>query len=139
MQEERIIDNDQIQERSWEEFRSTGLFLLINQLLHAFGWVLVSETDEKTNKVLRMYPAKASFRGFPEKAQIHAYGMIDKYLKEDYEGSRTVGDVKIKNPREEVSLVQVDEFTAGSERVLVHTLEGPKYISVIPAPMKKRK
>jgi hypothetical protein len=29
--------------KEWSEFRSTGLLLFINQILHVFGWAIVFE------------------------------------------------------------------------------------------------
>lgn len=30
-----------ITKKSWSEFRETGLLLLVNTILHAFGWAIV--------------------------------------------------------------------------------------------------
>lgn len=70
--------NDPIRKKSWEEFRKTGLFLFINQILHAFGWVLVYDKDHDS-----VYPARTVFRGFSESSQTKAYQNISTYLKEN--------------------------------------------------------
>jgi hypothetical protein len=57
-----------VKKKSWDEFRKTGLFLIINQLLHVFGWCLVLQTD-KDNSVIGVFPARSIFRGFSEDAQ----------------------------------------------------------------------
>lgn len=50
------------EEKSWKEFRDTGLLLILNQIAHCFGWAIVYEEDDK-HKV-RVYPARVRFRGF---------------------------------------------------------------------------
>jgi hypothetical protein len=32
-----------VTKKEWSEFRSTGLVLIVNQILHIFGWALVFE------------------------------------------------------------------------------------------------
>lgn len=58
-----------VTEKTWEDFRSTGLLLIINQFLHIFGWAIVFdyETYDKeteTGIIRRVYPARVKFRGF---------------------------------------------------------------------------
>ena len=36
-----------ISEKSWQEFRETGLFWFVNSILHVFGWVLVVDVDNE--------------------------------------------------------------------------------------------
>ena len=69
-------------EHTWEEFRSTGLLLIINQILHIFGWAIVVETD---GDKVRGYPARVTFRGFGEDATTSAYLKVGKYLAENAE------------------------------------------------------
>jgi len=71
-----------VEEKTWEEFRSTGLLLYINQILHIFGWAVVAEYDEDKN-FKRMYPARVKFRGFDSKSVANSYIKISKYLKEN--------------------------------------------------------
>lgn len=39
-----------VTKKEWIEFRSTGLLLIINQILHIFGWVIVYEMDSEEVK-----------------------------------------------------------------------------------------
>lgn len=50
-----------VEEKSWEEFRESGLLWLINTTLHVFGWAIVFEIykiGDDTNT--RVYPARVS-------------------------------------------------------------------------------
>lgn len=67
-------------EKSWDEFRKTGLFVIVNQFLHIFGWALTYERD---NEQTRVYPARVRYRGFDESAQTRAYEKVQKYMVEN--------------------------------------------------------
>lgn len=76
--------SEMIKEKSWSEFRHSGLLWLINQSLHVFGWAIVFETDtEDKDKVVRVYPARVKFRGFDEASNTKGYENVSKYLKEN--------------------------------------------------------
>jgi len=70
-----------VEEKSWKEFRETGLFWFVNTALHAFGWALVVELDD--DKITRVYPARVKFRGFSEEINTEGYIKVSKYLKEN--------------------------------------------------------
>ena len=67
-----------VNKKEWEEFRSTGLVLIINQILHIFGWALVFEIEN--DEVKSVYPARVKFRGFDEKSTEEAYKKVSKYM-----------------------------------------------------------
>ena len=69
----------QITKKTWEEFKSTGLLLIINQILHIFGWAICYQFDEK-DKLLYVFPARVKFRGFSSDATTKAYINISKYI-----------------------------------------------------------
>jgi hypothetical protein len=69
------------QRKDWNEFRNTGLFLLMNQFLHIFGWALVLNIEN--NVVTECYPARVKFRGFDEKSTSEAYERVSKYMKDN--------------------------------------------------------
>jgi hypothetical protein len=50
-----------ITEKTWDEFRDTGLLVMINCFLQIFGWCIVVEIE--SGKVTRVFPARTSFRG----------------------------------------------------------------------------
>lgn len=70
-----------VKEKSWEEFRDSGLFWLVNTFLHTFGWALVAEMKNET--VVKVYPARVKFRGFSEKINDEGYIKVSEYLKEN--------------------------------------------------------
>jgi len=71
-----------VERKSCEEFRSTGLLLFVNQILHVFGWAIVVFTDKDT-ELSFMYPARVKFRGFDDKSTSEAYLKMSEYMKEN--------------------------------------------------------
>lgn len=69
-------------EKSWDEFRNTGLVQITNQFLHIFGWAL---TYAKDGDELRVFPARVRYRGFDEGSQTRAYEKLQKYMIENAE------------------------------------------------------
>ena len=67
-----------ITEKSWEEFRNTGLLWFMNTILHMFGWALVYDPDEKI-----VFPARCKFRGFSENINTDGYKRVSEYLKKN--------------------------------------------------------
>lgn len=68
-------------ETTWEEFRESGLLLFINTFLHIFGWVIVVvENEDGTSKA---FPARTSWRGFPEDSMTRAYQKLTKSMQKD--------------------------------------------------------
>lgn len=68
-----------IEKKDWQEFRGTGLFLFINSILHAFGWVIVCQTDDEGN-ITGAFPARTKYRGFDNADQDEAHTKIADYL-----------------------------------------------------------
>lgn len=56
-----------VERRTWEEFRATGLLWAANTVLQWFGWAIVVVTDDDTDpdKVIGAYPVRCKWRGFP--------------------------------------------------------------------------
>ena len=73
-----------VNRKSWKEFRDTGLVLIINQLLHVFGWAIVFVVDEKGN-VSEVFPARVKCRGFSEESVDTAYKKVTEYLVNNVE------------------------------------------------------
>jgi len=69
--------------KDWNEFRSTGLVLIINQILHLFGWAIVFEIEDDIIK--NVYPARVKFRGFDNNSTDEAYRKVSKYMVENAE------------------------------------------------------
>lgn len=68
--------------KTWEEFRKTGLLLIINQILHVFGWAIIVVVEDD-GKVTEAYPARVKFRGFGEKSTTEAYKKVSAYMKDN--------------------------------------------------------
>ena len=70
-----------ITRKSWTEFRKSGLLWFINTILHAFGWAICVEVDEKTGYIKEAFPARVKFRGFSEQRNTEGYIQLSEYLK----------------------------------------------------------
>lgn len=65
--------------KNWDDFRSTGLPVFINGLLHIFGWAIVFVVDED-GKCTVAYPARVKYRGWDEQSQEEAHKKLASYL-----------------------------------------------------------
>ncbi len=74
-----------LKKKSWDEFRQTGLFMLVNTILHVFGWTLTVAVDEETGMVTDCFPCRTSYRGFSEEDTTEMYKRIGVYIKEKAE------------------------------------------------------
>lgn len=77
------ISPEKVQKKSWGEFQRTGLFLLINSILHVFGWAIMYEIE--AGEISAVYPVRVKYRGFSENAQASAHKMIAQYMVENAE------------------------------------------------------
>ena len=71
-----------VNRKTWGDFRETGLVLIINQILHVFGWAIVFEIDDM-DFVSAVYPARVKFRGFDNKTVSDSHIKITKFLAEN--------------------------------------------------------
>jgi hypothetical protein len=69
-------------QKSWEEFRHSGMLWWVNMILHTFGWAIVTEVDQDGN-VVNAYPSRVKFRGFNEKSNTEGYIKVSNYLAEN--------------------------------------------------------
>lgn len=72
-----------VKEKTWKEFRETGLLLIINQILHIFGWAIVFNFEG--DKITSVYPARVKFRGFDNKNIEENYIKVSKYMVDNAE------------------------------------------------------
>ncbi len=70
-----------VERKTWKEFRETGLLLIINQILHIFGWAIVINILDEDGSIVEVYPARVKFRGFKEKNVEEAYKKITNYME----------------------------------------------------------
>lgn len=83
--------NEQVQKKDWNDFRATGLLLVVNNILHVFGWALVmefesqydTETDKWKSVCVAAWPARVKYRGFRNKDIVRSHKKIAAYLKEN--------------------------------------------------------
>lgn len=73
-----------IEEKTWKDFRESGLFWWMNMILHTFGWAIVVDVNENS-EITRVYPARVKFRGFDEKSNTEGYIKVSEYMKENVE------------------------------------------------------
>jgi hypothetical protein len=71
-----------ITRKTWEDFQKTGLLWFINRLLHLFGWVIVFQQN-KEKKVIDVYPARTTYRGFSPSSEREGFEDVTKYIKEN--------------------------------------------------------
>lgn len=71
-----------IEKKSIKEFQATGLLLIVNQILHVFGWAIVVEPCEDA-EICFMYPARVKFRGFDNKSVSDAYIKVSEYMNKN--------------------------------------------------------
>ena len=68
-----------VEKKTWDSFRETGLTLIINQILHIFGWAIVYEVEN--DKVVQVYPARTKYRGFEGNSVSKAYSDVSRWMK----------------------------------------------------------
>ena len=73
-----------VKEKTWKEFRESGLLWWINMILHTFGWAIVIELDEN-GEITKVYPARVKFRGFEEGNNSMGYQQVTKYMVDNAE------------------------------------------------------
>ena len=52
-----------VTQKSWKEFRDSGMLWWINMILHTFGWAITVEIEDD-GSISGAYPARVKFRGF---------------------------------------------------------------------------
>ena len=74
------LEDDNLVEKTWDEFRESGLLWFVNRLIHVFGWAIVWDVDKK-----EMYPAHTKFRGFGPVSEDSGFVKITKMMVNDIE------------------------------------------------------
>ena len=69
------------EERSWEEFRNSGLLWFINRFLHLFGWAIAVEMEEGSEQVIRSFPIRCRYRGFDIDSEERGFKNVTNFLK----------------------------------------------------------
>lgn len=71
-----------LDQKTWEEFQSTGLLWLVNTFLHTFGWTLMAQVDDDGN-IIGGVPCRTDFRGFTTDINDEGYLKVTDWLKEN--------------------------------------------------------
>ena len=66
--------------RTWHEFQEAGLLWWVNRSLHLFGWAIVLSINEE-GRIVEAFPARVTFRGFPEEVEGKSFTRLTEYLK----------------------------------------------------------
>ncbi len=88
------------EEKSWDEFRATGLFIWINRLLHTFGWALEAEGEPDPDnpdefKATRVYPVRCRYRGFDGDSEKRMWPKLARWIRDHAE--ELVADTDLPN------------------------------------------
>lgn len=73
-----------VNEKSWGEFRSSGMLWFVNRILHTFGWAIVLSVEED-GTVSSAYPARVKFRGFDEKTETDGFTKVTRFMCDEAE------------------------------------------------------
>ena len=73
-----------MEEKTWEEFRESGLLWFVNTILHLFGWAIVVFKNDN-GEIEKVSPARVSWRGFSEESNEKGYKNVTKFLSENIE------------------------------------------------------
>ena len=78
-----MSDKPLVREKSWNEFRNSGMLWMANTILQVFGWSIVVDQDEKTGDIICAYPARVKYRGFTHETNTKGYIKIADYMREN--------------------------------------------------------
>ncbi len=73
-----------MEEKTWEEFRESGLLWFVNTILHLFGWAIVVFKNNE-GEVYKVSPVRVTVRGFSEESNEKGYKNVTKFLSENIE------------------------------------------------------
>lgn len=81
------IETQDIEKRTWTEFKESGLLWWINRILHLFGWAIVIEMNEERYQaggpMMEVYPAHVKYRGFSEGSEERGFEKLTTHLAGD--------------------------------------------------------
>lgn len=63
-----------------DEFSESGCLLLVNQLLHAFGFAIARDTTKVSSELIVL---RTKFRGFSDESMVTGYTRIAEYMKKN--------------------------------------------------------
>ena len=89
-----------ITRKTWAEFRKAGFLWFINSILHVFGWAIVFNMADETDKakgfkpgdIIEVFPARVKFRGFDHKVQEKAHRDLAAYMVKNAKALKAEAD-----------------------------------------------
>ena len=70
-----------IEKRSWKEFRESKLLWWVNRSLHLFGWAIIYEIAPDGS--IDVYPARTNYRGFSAEVESQNFVKLTQYIADN--------------------------------------------------------
>lgn len=74
-------EEENLELRTWSEFRKQGFLWFVNLILHVFGWTIAVEEKISDPEQIVANVYRTKFRGFPEETNTRGYALIAEYMK----------------------------------------------------------
>jgi hypothetical protein len=79
-----LEERNMVTQKTWAEFKESGMLWFANRILHTFGWAIVFRTDLLTGEVISAFPARVKFRGFDSADEQIGFEKVSKFMRENY-------------------------------------------------------
>ena len=74
-------EEENLELRTWSEFKEQGFLCFVNSILHVFGWTIAVEEKISDPEQIVANVYRTKFRGFPEETNTRGYALIAEYMK----------------------------------------------------------
>ena len=74
-------EEENLELRTWSEFKEQGFLWFVNSILHVFGWTIAVEEKFSDPEQIVANVYRTKFRGFPEETNTRGYALIAEYMK----------------------------------------------------------
>lgn len=74
-------EEENLELRTWSEFKEQGFLWFVNSILHVFGWTIAVEEKISDPEQIVANVYRTKFRGFPEEINTRGYALIAEYMK----------------------------------------------------------
>ena len=74
-------EEENLELRTWSEFKEQGFLWFVNSILHIFGWTIAVEEKISDPEQIVANVYRTKFRGFPEETNTRGYALIAEYMK----------------------------------------------------------
>lgn len=74
-------EEENLELRTWSEFKEQGFLWFVNSILHVFGWTIAVEEKISDPEQIVANVYRTKFRGFPEETNTRGYALIAEYMK----------------------------------------------------------